>query len=308
MPPISLKLLPTADDVLQADMPTLGGMLLRYLKSCQSTSPIYQHAGGYNRDYFLAVMERRNIGLGPLPSPEPEYGNRQPEVSQAFREAWQWLEKEGCLTPTPGQPAIGWYSITRSGEKLVQRLEREERWEQIGLDRIKHDLLNGGFRVVGGTVENQEEAWAWVRRKENKPPLKPAGSKEWELIATSRIEELRALSSTEFDFKRLIRLCEEININFREECYFGTGALTRALLDHVPPLFEAKSFSGLASYPGGTKSFKDSMSHLDTAAKKIADGFLHTQIRKAETLPNVQQVNFSAALDLLLGEIVRIMQ
>jgi hypothetical protein len=44
------------------------------------------------------------------------------------------------------------------------------------------------------------------------------------------------------------------------------------------------------------------MLHLDTAAKKIADGLLHTQIRKGETLPNRQQVNFAAALDLLLGK------
>jgi hypothetical protein len=48
------------------------------------------------------------------------------------------------------------------------------------------------------------------------------------------------------------------------------------------------------------------MLHLDTAAKKIADGLLHTQIRKSETLPNAQQVNFAAPLDLLLSEIIRI--
>lgn len=62
------------------------------------------------------------------------------------------------------------------------------------------------------------------------------------------------------------------------------------------------------NYIGGSKSFKETMLHLETAAKKIADGFLHTQIRKTETLPNRQQVNFAAALDLLLGELVRITQ
>jgi hypothetical protein len=85
--------------------------------------------------------------------------------------------------------------------------------------------------------------------------------------------------------------------------------LTRALLDHVPPVFGVKSFSEVANnYIGGSKSFKDTMLHLDTAAKKIADGFLHTQIRRSETLPTAQQVNFGAPLDLLLAEIVRITQ
>ena len=50
------------------------------------------------------------------------------------------------------------------------------------------------------------------------------------------------------------------------------------------------------------------MEHLDSAAKKVADGHLHTQIRKSETLPTVQQVNFASGLDVLLSEIVRITQ
>jgi hypothetical protein len=80
--------------------------------------------------------------------------------------------------------------------------------------------------------------------------------------------------------------------------------LTRALLDHVPPIFGVTAFNQLANYSGGTRSFKQTMLHLDTVAKKIADGILHNQIRKREPLPMVQQVNSSAAIDLLLEEIV----
>jgi hypothetical protein len=46
---------------------------------------------------------------------------------------------------------------------------------------------------------------------------------------------------------------------------------------------------------------------LEKAARKIADMHLHGQIRKAETLPAQQQVNFSAEVDVLLGEIVRVL-
>ena len=38
--------------------------------------------------------------------------------------------------------------------------------EKLGLDRVKHDLLNGGFRWVSGTMEQQGEVWEWVRMKE----------------------------------------------------------------------------------------------------------------------------------------------
>jgi hypothetical protein len=147
-----------------------------------------------------------------------------------------------------------------------------------------------------------------VRKKENKPPAKPGVAGEWVLIADSRLDELRALKSSQFNFRKLIRLCEELNIVSREECHFATAALTRALIDHVPPLFGKKNFGEVANNYAGTKSFREAMEHLDSAAKKLADGHLHTQIRKSETLPTAQQVNFASGLDVLLSEIVRITQ
>jgi TIR domain len=46
------------------------------------------------------------------------------------------------------------------------RQERFARWEQVGLDRVKHDLLHGGTQVVGGPPAVRELAWEWVRLKE----------------------------------------------------------------------------------------------------------------------------------------------
>ena len=56
-----------------------------------------------------------------------------------------------------------------AGDEISEkgRQERFAQWEKIGLDRIKHDLLNGGYRVVGGPLQEQELAWKWVRKKES---------------------------------------------------------------------------------------------------------------------------------------------
>lgn len=54
------------------------------------------------------------------------------------------------------------------------RKARFENFERLGLDRIKHDLLNGGWRLVDGTQENQNEAWEWVRMKEAQERPVPA--------------------------------------------------------------------------------------------------------------------------------------
>jgi hypothetical protein len=127
------------------------------------------------------------------------------------------------------------------------------------------------------------------------------------IVADSRLVELRSLVSTDFDFRKLIRLCEEMNTAYGQQCYYATAMLTRGLLDHVPPVFGFKAFSEVANnYAGSGKSFKDTVHHLENGSRKVADAHLHLPIRKSETLPTAQQVNCSQQLDVLLSEIIRI--
>src|SRR5207244_7242236 len=91
--------------------------------------------------------------------------------------------------------------------------------------------------------------------------------------------------------------------------FFAVAMLARSILDHVPPIFGVKNFAEVANnYAGGSKSFKQSMQHLENSSRKIADAHLHVQIRSKEVLPTKTQVNFSSDMDVLLGEIVRILK
>jgi hypothetical protein len=83
--------------------------------------------------------------------------------------------------------------------------------------------------------------------------------------------------------------------------------LTRAILDHVPPIFGSTKFGEVANNYAGAKSFKESMLNLENSSRKISDQYLHVQVRTKETLPTVRQVDFSNDLDVLLAEIVRIL-
>jgi hypothetical protein len=65
--------------------------------------------------------------------------------------------------------------------------------------------------------------------------------------------------------------------------------LTRGLLDHVPPLLGKKNFNEVASNYGG-QSFKGTMQHLHNASRNVADGHLHQQIRRSQTLPIADHV------------------
>ena len=100
-----------------------------------------------------------------------------------------------------------------------------ERWEKLGLDRVKSGLMTGGRRDVGDTPKVREMAWEWVRMKEGRATL-PAGKRAGTrgglpLLAGSRIDDLRNLSSPDFDFRKLIRLCEELNTAYNNGCYFA---------------------------------------------------------------------------------------
>ena len=142
---------------------------------------------------------------------------------------------------------------------------------------------------------------------------KQTGRKEIKLNTTSRayvdpdrINELKATTVDDFDLSKLVRLTEELNVCFAGECYLSMVMLTRAILDHVPPIFDCSNFTEIANNYSGGKSFKAAMLHLENTSRKISDHYLHTQIRNSEMLPNVTQIDFSNDLDFLLAEILRI--
>jgi hypothetical protein len=126
-------------------------------------------------------------------------------------------------------------------------------------------------------------------------------------VDEDRLSQLRAITSAQYDLTRLIALCNELNTCAANGCVLAIAMLTRALIDHVPPIFQAKTFVELASNYAGSRSFKDSMQHLSNSARRIADSHLHVQIRSREVLPNMVQVDFSRDLDVLLAEIVRVL-
>ncbi len=127
------------------------------------------------------------------------------------------------------------------------------------------------------------------------------------IVDPQRIARLSEIQSATFDLTKLIRLCEELNIAFATESYLAMAMLTRAIIDHVPPIFGVMNFGAVASNYSGPASFKKEMKNLETTARNVADIHLHGHIRKKESLPTIAQVDASNSLDLLLAEIETIL-
>jgi hypothetical protein len=123
-------------------------------------------------------------------------------------------------------------------------------------------------------------------------------------VDAGRLDELRVISLPDFDLTKLIQLCEELNVCYANGSYLAVTMLTRAILDHVPPIFGFRTFNEVANNSPG-RSFRNSMQHLQNSLRNIADAYLHMPIRNSETLPNKTQVNFHNDVDTLLAEIVR---
>lgn len=126
-----------------------------------------------------------------------------------------------------------------------------------------------------------------------------------EYIHTSRINELKAVTNVSYDLNKLIRICEELNNNYRTGNFISIILLSRAIINHVPPLF-GTNFTTFDQVIGqyGSKSFKNIMKALNESLRSNADKYNHELIRHKEPLTTLQQVDYRANLDTLLSEIV----
>lgn len=177
-----------------------------------------------------------------------------------------------------------------------------------------HAINSGASGFLGGpSLASVKSARAIVEGGINHIRRQPSSSKSLtpkkpSYVDLSRLAELRTKAGSFFDVKRLARLVEELNIAHENDCHMSTAMLVRAITDHVPPIFGCKNFAEVANNYQGGKSFRGSMQNLEKSLRHIADAHLHVQIRASEVLPTGPQVDFRADLDVLLGEVVRVLK
>ena len=152
-------------------------------------------------------------------------------------------------------------------------------------------------------IETIKEPNNHANKNSTRPPNDP-------FINEDRLQELKDISSqqSKFNCLKLIKLCEELNSNYSNENYYATAMLTRAIMDHVPPIFGKNNFTEVANNSSGGVSFKKLMKNLNDFQKNISDGILHEHIGNTESLLHATDVNSSQAIGQLLGEIVKILK
>lgn len=196
--------------------------------------------------------------------------------------------------------------LGRSDCERIARLYHEDVWT------ISTTSPRGLYLKPSPAFLREEKERSREAREEQQPVassvMAGAAPPDFVYVDEARIGALRQVENARFDLRKLLAICEELNLCYRSQCYHAVAALTRSLMDHVPPIFECASFTEVANNYDGGRSFKECMQRLEGAARKIADSHLHTQIRSSESLPTRTQVDFSNEMDWLLAEIIRILE
>jgi hypothetical protein len=121
-------------------------------------------------------------------------------------------------------------------------------------------------------------------------------------ISRQLIAGLRAPHQSPFDTARIVTYCEEINDNYERAHYSSVAFLSRAVLDHCPPVFGQPNFESVVAHIG--RASRDPLERLDKSLKGIANAHLHKQITQREVPPILQEIQFQSELNHLVSLIL----
>jgi len=114
---------------------------------------------------------------------------------------------------------------------------------------------------------------------------------------------LKAVTVKALDPKKLVQLCTELNDSYARGNYLATALLLRAVLNHVPPAFGAKSFAEVVAQSG--RSIKAILARLDEDARPLADLHTHLLMRTSEHLPTKNQLEpYKPGFEVLIQEVI----
>jgi len=176
-----LDLVPNPQQVLDLEPEELAGYLMEYLNSLSTQDLNAQ----LNRNNFGGSLFYNLYQYPPayrtLPSDERE------KITEAFMEAWFWLEKEGCLAPKPG-PNRDTFFITRRGKRIknVTDLEALRKADCLP-EKLLHPVIAQKTRSL--FIRGEYDTAVFQAFKEVEVAVRSVGGYEQTLIGVKLMRE-----------------------------------------------------------------------------------------------------------------------
>jgi hypothetical protein len=122
-------------------------------------------------------------------------------------------------------------------------------------------------------------------------------------LNTEVLLRLKAVQGARLDPGKLVKMCEELNDAYARGNYISSALLLRAIINHVPSVFGASTFSEVVSQSG--RSIKAILARLNDDARPIADLHTHILMRQTEHLPTKNQLEpYKASFEVLIQEVL----
>jgi len=170
------------------------------------------------------------------------------------------------------------------------------------------DILTSAFKKapLSPTPADIKDIQRLVEQAANKYQKRIETKEQKYYVDPKRIEDLKMIKLQDFDLRRLVLLCENINIAYRNGAFLTIPLLIRTILNHIPPIFKEdfEKFEEVINNYSGGKSFKEQMEILNSSMRKLADNYLHSNIGSSVLIPNETQIDQKTNLDVLLSKII----
>lgn len=251
-------------------------------------------------NYYNIYIESFNDTYTLLQTPEDDLQ----KIVEAYDDGADSVFVNGIKRVMTGLKEIRVFTFDDPWESLTDFINSEEARKHHIFSSVTGYIAQGvpALELKGKDLTKQyfNNDFGWKKKHDNDNIL----MLKKHYVNTERIEQLQKLSDSNFDFIKLIRICEEINICYNLDCFYAVGNLLRSLIDHIAPVLGHTTFKEVANNYSGSKSFREAMQHLENSLRKVSDSYLHLPIRKSEILPTINQVEYIAPIDLLLAEII----
>jgi len=197
--------------------------------------------------------------------------------------------------------------------RAYNELENEYKLEPIG-----KKTLDGGYPVwskitpTGKAITDNSlgtEMSTQTVEKAQKTVNPDSYSLTDEYVTSDLLSSIRALDGVKFDTKKLVAMLNELNFNVGANNVHSAHALVRSIIDHIPPIFNKKNFSEVASNYSWPKSDKEKVEGLQKIFRPDADLSLHQKISVKDQTRDMYSIKLHrSTLNAILSETIDLLK
>jgi hypothetical protein len=182
----------------------------------------------------------------------------------------------------------------------ARRIDDSDFRAELAAINLDPEFITDAYDVYGDLIPIID----LLREKAKEPGWGTSNGLRTEFIDSAIVARLASNGSHAFNLEKLVRFAVELNENYSRRNYLSCALLIRAIINHVPAIFDCRTFSQVVA--GSGRSVKAILGQLEEGARDIGDLHTHEIIDGYSTPPTKHQIEpYKPAVEVLFKEIER---